>query len=79
MKKFYFVFGSDPEFPYQNGWVEVHADDLKGAIAKFRTRIPDRQNGQLNCAFWYDEAEWAEDSDISINGWFGGFCHEVIE
>lgn len=58
MKKFYFTFGSDRKFPYQNGYVIVMADDLLDAIDLFRGRFPDRNPGIVNCSFWYTEEEW---------------------
>lgn len=40
MNKFFYTFGSDEKFPYQNGWVEVHAADWNEAHEKFRARFP---------------------------------------
>ena len=31
MNSFYYTFGSDPGYPYQCGWVEVHAASRKDA------------------------------------------------
>ena len=34
--KYFYTFGSDPGYPYQNGWVEVHAttreEDRKSVV-----------------------------------------------
>jgi hypothetical protein len=76
MNKFYFTFGTNEEFPYRGGWVEVFADNLKHAISKFRTRFPDRHKGIVNCAFWYTEEQWG--NTIMTEGNMGANCHEVI-
>jgi len=57
-KKFYFTFGSDPGFPYQNTFMIVMADTEKDAVEKFRAKYPDRHKGIANCAFWYSEELW---------------------
>ena len=75
--KYYYTFGSDPKFPYQDGWVEVRATSWEEAHAKFRARFPDRHEGTLNCAFFYDEAKWMEMDPESA--WHGHECHEIIE
>ena len=56
--KFYFTFGSDPGFPYQNTYLIVHAKDMKEAIEKFRANFKDRHKDTINCAFYYSEAQW---------------------
>ncbi len=57
-KKFYFTFGSDPGFPYQNTYIIVMADTESEAVEKFQAKFPDRHKGIVNCAFWYPEEEW---------------------
>ena len=57
-EKFYFTFGSDPEFPYQNTYLVVVANSLSEAVEKFRKKYPDRHGGCVNCAFFYSEKEW---------------------
>lgn len=75
LNKFYFTFGSDEKFPFQGGWVEVHAKDLRWAIEIFRRKYPDRDDyGCLNCADYYSE----EDFDMLETGNRGAFCHEVL-
>lgn len=75
--RYFYTFGSDSGFPYQNGWVEVHADSWEEADQKFRARFPDRHIGILNCAFSYSAERWAEmDPEHTWNGWK---CFEVIE
>ncbi len=58
MKKWYFTFGSDPGFPYQNTYLIVMADTKREAIEKFRAKFPDRHENTANCAFWYSEEQW---------------------
>ncbi len=50
-KKFYFTFGSDPGFPYQNTFIIVIADTERAAVEKFRAKFPDRHENTVNCAF----------------------------
>ena len=59
-KKFYFTFGSDSRFPFPNAYIIILAEDEKGAIRKFREKYPDRNEGTVNCAFWYTEEQWLE-------------------
>lgn len=54
----YFTFGSDERFPFQNTYVIVFAGSEKEAVRKFRERYPDRTEGTVNCSFWYDWKEW---------------------
>lgn len=77
MNKYFYTFGSDPKFPYQNGWVEIHADSWEKAHEKFRAKFPDRHQNTLNCAFFYDEKRWAEMNPEQI--WHGWKCWEIIE
>lgn len=56
-KKFYFTFGTSLQFPYQNGYVTVDAENLKQAIEKFREHFPDRHN-VVDCSSYYTEEEW---------------------
>ena len=77
MNKFFYTFSSDPQFPYKNGWIEVHAETLEEEHEKFRSRFPDRHNGIDNCASFYREARWHE-----INpecNWPGYRCCAIIE
>ena len=68
MNKFYFSFGSDPQFPFYKGWVEVAADTLEKAIEKFRARYPDRAPGIVNCAFWYSQEQWEKFTTAKLAG-----------
>jgi len=79
MNRYFYTFGSDPQFPYQYGWVEIHAETFKEADKKFRSRFPDRpgHEGILNVAFCYDERAWAR-MNPEIN-WHGWKCYEIIK
>ena len=77
-KTFYYTFGSDEQFPYKNGWVEVIAESHEEADKKFRRRFTDVHTGILNCAFVYTEDDFPE-TIMAQNGNLQGFCHEIIE
>ncbi len=59
-QNYYFTFGSDPLFPYQNTYLIVKAKSKSEAIGKFRARHKDRQEGTniFNAAFCYSSEEW---------------------
>ena len=59
-KKFYFTFGSDPGFPYQNTYLVVEAVNEKSAIRKFRKKFPDRNINVYNASFCYSQEKWEE-------------------
>ncbi len=63
IKNFYFTFGSDEDFPYQNGFIVIRAKSEVDAYAEFRTMFPDRNPGVLNCSFVYTEDEWHTATD----------------
>lgn len=77
--KYFYTFGSDPGYPYQNGWVEVHATTREEADRKFRARFPDRpgHEGIMNFAFSYSEERWVEMNPEQT--WHGWKCWEIIE
>jgi hypothetical protein len=77
MPKFYFTYGPDKHFPYQDGWTEVDAPDITTAHNLFRAIHPSKEQTSMNCAFIYTEDEWSRIS-MSIKGNFGKFCHEKI-
>lgn len=56
--KFYFTFGSDKDYPYQNTYLIVIADCMGEAMTKFTSKYPNRHFNCINCAFYYDEATW---------------------
>ena len=66
MKNYYFTFGSDENYPYgRDDYVMVEAGDFTEAVNLFRAVHPDRDNGCVNCAFWYSEEEWNGDGGTS--------------
>lgn len=58
MVKYYFTFGSDNGFPYQNTYLIVAGTSEKDCIDGFRKKYPDRHKGYLNCADYYEETFW---------------------
>lgn len=78
LSPYYYTFGTDPEYPYSRGWVEVYASSWEEAHEKFRIRFPDRpgHEGTINCAFFYDQKSW--ERTVMSKGNMGEFCHEVI-
>ena len=75
LKPFYFTFGADPEFPYQNGYLIVYAPTLKKAVKKFQEKYPNRAPKILNCSSVYSQSSWkkcelSEDKDYP--------CYEVL-
>lgn len=77
MNHYFYTFGSDPGFPYHDGWVEVLAASWNEAHEKFRAKFPDRHEDTLNCAFFYDEQQWAQ-MDPEHN-WHGWKLYEIIK
>lgn len=59
-QKYYFTFGSDPGFPYQNAYLVVEADSEVSAIEKFRRKFPDRSPNVYNASFCYSQEKWEE-------------------
>ena len=51
--RFYFTFGSDLGFPYQDTYLIVIADCKGEAMTKFQKKYPNRHKDCLNCAFVY--------------------------
>ena len=76
--KFYYTFGTDKQFPYKRGWVEVIADNREEADMKFRKRFPDVHAGILNCAFTYTKESFTK-TIMARSGNLQEFCHEVIK
>lgn len=58
LNRYFYTFGSNSGYPYQSGWVEIHATSREEAARKFHTRFPNRpeQEGTMS----YDEEEWAK-------------------
>lgn len=68
MANFYFTYGSDKQFPYQNGYSKIIAEDIQEACRLFNAVHPKRKgSGCMNCAFYYNEVQWNSwDSKLKI-------------
>lgn len=76
--KYYFTYGGEgTNQPFVGGWTVVHACGINEAIKRFCRIHPKTTDGFINCAFIYDEEEFAK-SNMLENGNFGRFEHEVI-
>lgn len=77
MPKYYYTYGSHPNYPYKNGWTEVIALNRGQANAFFRAAHPDVVPGIINCAWIYSESEFAKTSLMKETN-FGARCHETL-
>ena len=79
MAQFYFTYGSDERFPYQDGWTEVEAPDYITACAAFRYCHPDRDPKELclNCADVYTEEEF-KNTTMYVQANYHDRCHERV-
>lgn len=75
--KVIFTYGRDHR-PYNAGWTEVEAPDMKTACALFQAIHPDDESGFLSCAGVYTEEQFQRTSMAGPKGNFGQFCHETI-
>lgn len=78
MPKFYFTYGTDPDYPFQGGWTEIEAPDADIAKDIFSVVHPDRHPGILNCAFGYTEEEFKTTGMYKSGSNRGEHCHERI-
>ncbi|MBQ9345899.1 MAG: hypothetical protein IJT94_00990 [Oscillibacter sp.] len=77
--KFYFTYGSDGRFPFQDGWTEIEAPSYALACAIFREYHPDRDPEVpcLNCADVYPEEQFKGTIEwMQVN--YKDRCHERI-
>lgn len=59
MFNYYFTFGSDPQFPFQGGYLIITAKDMDTACDVFNALYPNPKNKNvLNCAFFYTEEKF---------------------
>ena len=59
LNNFYFTFGSDEQYPFQNTYLVIRSTSEQSARALFPKIYPNRDNSEtLNFAFSYNEAEW---------------------
>lgn len=76
MNKFYFTFGTDRQYPFQNGYIIVEANNLNSAARIFKEYFPNRPGSEaLNCAFYYTEESFMKNWDWC---WSKSKCHGVI-
>ena len=61
LNPYYFTFDSAEQFPYQNGYLIIYAQDHHSAFQIFRSKYPDREPGCLNCSDYYDGKAWERD------------------
>lgn len=73
---YFFTFGSDAAFPYQNGYIIIIAKDIDTANKIFKENYPNRPGSDcLNYSFCYTSDEW-DKIDTSKMGIFYGFTTE---
>lgn len=77
MPRYFYTYGSSPDYPFKNGWTEVIALNRGQADAFFRAAHPDIHPGILNCAIVYSEAEFAKSVMMKKTN-FGAGCHETL-
>ena len=77
LKKFYFTFGH-ADYPYEGGWVEIHAECMDDAIEAFRTRYGLNEHGSNRYAGCYSETMF-EQTKMQQSGNFGSYCHEILK
>ena len=79
MKRFYFTFGTSRTYPYQGGWVEVWAEDIKQAAKIFKAIYPNpRDESTLNCCDYYSEEAFKKTLMYKANSNLGCGCLEII-
>ena len=74
--KYYFTFGSSSQFPYQNGYIVVIAEDRHDAVTKYRVKYPDHTEDTINCSEIYSEEEWYS---CKGNHYYNREPYEIIE
>lgn len=87
MAKFYFTFGTDPEYPYRGGWEEIdididtEQDELKMAMTLFNSLHPsgrtftDANIPVLNCARIFTEKSFNA-TNMRRRGNHSEYCHK---
>lgn len=73
MKKFYFTFGHNDQYPYSGGYVVVEGRSREEAVNKYRSKYPDVHPDTVNCAFIYTERDWKQ--IVNRNRFV---CHDYI-
>lgn len=75
--KFYFTFGTHPQFPFYKGWVEVIADTREEAVEIYNSYYPPKHGNTINCSFIYSQEEF-EQTEM-FKGTWGDGCHKVLD
>lgn len=77
IKKFFFTYGTSPDYPFRGGWTEVRALNFRQAVEIFKAHHPCINGNILNCADNYTEDEFEKCKFLS-HGNLGHGCHEVL-
>lgn len=77
IKRFFFTYGTSPDYPFRGGWTEVRALNFKQAVGIFKAHHPCTHGNVLNCADYYTEEEF-EKHKFPYSGNLGNSCHEVL-
>lgn len=60
-RPFYFTFGSSKQFPFQNGYIVLYAEDIRAAARKFKSLYPNPYEPDiLICSDYYSFEKWKE-------------------
>lgn len=78
MPKFYFTYGTDEQFPYQDGWTEITAPNQNVATGIFKAVHPCHTDGILNCSFVYPEKQFRQTEMFTTGKNFNMGCVEKI-
>lgn len=78
LSRFYFTFGSDPHFPFQEGWIAIEAPDIRAAAKIFKVYYPNPLDDTvLNCSDYYAAADFEASSMFKTDN-RGARCHLII-
>ena len=78
MPRFYFTYGLDDDQPFEGGWTEIVAPNMRAAEKLFEAVHPCLEDSYLlNCAGVYTEEQFTQ-TKMFTSGNFGRFCHERI-
>lgn len=72
--RYFFTFGSSDQFPFNNGYLIVKAENIRQAVSLFRVYFPDRTDGVINCSDYYTEADW----DNNVKKYYMGIKPKAI-
>lgn len=75
MNRYYYTFGDDTGYPFQNGWIIIEADTWEQAHIIFRNNFKCCHEHVLNCSFFYNEQQWKKMHPEE--NWRGYKCYGV--